>query len=141
MFVRSQSLYVFNIIIINAFHHSLEEAKNIDSKWVARIIMKQKDGSCVDIVKLLGNHMKSSINTIYPKKTSFLFGDFVGVDDSQKLTTNLIYATERCGTSIVVGTSKKEKGKIRFMTINFYWVKYRLSRPSSKRKFSDPFSQ
>ena len=50
---------------MNTFHQTLVVAKNADSKWVAKIIVKQKNGSCVDIVKPFGNHTKSSINALY----------------------------------------------------------------------------
>ena len=126
---------------MNASHPALVEAKVTDLKWVAKIIVKQKDGCCVDIVQLLGNHMKSRITALYPKNTSFLFEGFVGIDDYKKLTTNLIDAAKRCGTSIVVGQSRKEKGKFRLMTIHFHCVKYRLSRPSLKRDFCDMLVQ
>ena len=103
--------------------------------------MKQKDGSCIDIVPLLGNQSDPNINSSFPKRTSFLFKDCAGIDDPQKLTTTLINAAMKSGTSIVVGRKSKEKNKFRLMTIDFAFVRNRLSRPISKRTFSDSFSQ
>ena len=68
---------------MDAFHNALVKAKETDSKWVAEIIVKQKDGSCVDIVPLLGNQSNPNINSSFPKRTSFLFEDFAGIEDSQ----------------------------------------------------------
>ena len=126
---------------MDAFHNALIKAKETDSKWVAEIIVKQKDGSCVDIVPLLGNQSNPKFNSSFPKRTSFLFEDFVGIEDSQKLTTNLINAAMKSGTSIVVARKSKEKSKFRLMTIDFACVRNRLSRPKTKRIFSDAFSQ
>ena len=54
----------FKIIILDAFHTALVKAKETVSKWVAEIIVKQKDGSCVDIVPLLGNQSNPAINEV-----------------------------------------------------------------------------
>ena len=102
---------------MDAFHNALVKAKETDSKWVAEIIVKQKDGSCVDIVPLLGNQSNPKFNSSFPKRTSFLFEDFAGIEDSQKLITNLINAAMKSGTSIVVGRKSKEKRKFRLMKI------------------------
>jgi len=126
---------------MNAYHDGLEVAKCNNLSWVAKIIVQKDDTTYVDIVTLLG--INKCCRSSYPKNASFVFENFLGVDDSQKLTIYLINAAKKCGTSLVVGSTNKCHSKYRLMTIQLQCVKYRLSRTCTRSKlsFCDSFVQ
>lgn len=106
---------------------------DIDSTWIPKIYISPKGAfnESIDIVPLLqsptGDHMRKYEELRYPKRVSFCFKGYVGLNDSQQLIQHIIKSALCNGTNLVVGSKKKDTN-IRLATVHLDCVKCRISR-------------
>ena len=121
---------VEGIDLSNRFQQAVAE----DQKWLEQIFMPGTDGSLVNIVPLFDSSPIQEIEfklAGYPKSSSFLFHEFLGTEDMDRLINSLKSSAAMSGSRIRANKRKMNKNGQKLASVDLFCNK---SKFNSKRQ-------